>query len=219
MAVNAARPAADSRVRLRYKSAYGRGRIVALTSDHTPATLPMVRARERSSHRRRVSPGTGPPRRHRQRRRSWPDRHGLDGRSTSGGRRRHPVGSSRSTHNAARLVMFLCSPKCGWINCELIHSDGGIQRVAFGNFASVIRLMRCRCVKPAERNRCRLSPRPASRVSCRDRLGHVRLAARPPRRSTARVAGAARRDRRQCLARLPSRPRVPGRSATTRSRR
>jgi 3-oxoacyl-[acyl-carrier protein] reductase len=37
-----------------------------------------------------------------------------------------PLGRLGQPHDAANLVAFLCSPDGGWINGQLIHSDGGL---------------------------------------------------------------------------------------------
>ena len=111
----------------RYKSEYGRGRIVALTSDHTAGNLPygaskgaldrivLASARELADigvTANVVNPGptdTG-----------WMDEEQL--RSVA---EATPLGRVGQPADAARLVTFLCSPEGGWINGQLIHSDGG----------------------------------------------------------------------------------------------
>ncbi len=112
----------------RYKGAYGRGRIVALTSDDTAGNLPygaskgaldrIVRASARELAdigvtANVINPGptdTG-----------WMNEEDL--RSTAG---RTPLGRVGRPADAAHIVTFLCSPEGGWINGQLIHSDGGI---------------------------------------------------------------------------------------------
>jgi 3-oxoacyl-[acyl-carrier protein] reductase len=112
----------------RYKSDYGRGRIVALTSDHTAGNLPygaskgaldrivLASARELADigvTANVINPGptdTG-----------WMDEEQL--RSTANAT---PLGRVGQPADAAHLVTFLCSSEGGWINGQLIYSDGGI---------------------------------------------------------------------------------------------
>ncbi len=37
-----------------------------------------------------------------------------------------PLGRLGQPRDAANVVAFLCSPDGGWINGQLIHSDGGL---------------------------------------------------------------------------------------------
>ncbi len=41
--------------------------------------------------------------------------------------REGPLGRLATTDDAAALVAFLCSPDGGWINGQLLHSDGGLH--------------------------------------------------------------------------------------------
>ena len=113
----------------RYRGGFGAGRIVALTSDHTAGNLPygaskgaldrivLAAARELAGlgvTANVVNPGptdTG-----------WipPDLHERLSAATPLGR----VGTPRDT---AALVSFLCSPDGGWVNGQLLHSDGGFS--------------------------------------------------------------------------------------------
>jgi 3-oxoacyl-[acyl-carrier protein] reductase len=111
----------------RYRSEYGRGRIVALTSDHTAGNLPygaskgaldrivLASARELADlgvTANVINPGptdTG-----------WMTEEQLDSVAKA-----TPLGRVGQPADAARLVTFLCSPAGGWINGQLIHSDGG----------------------------------------------------------------------------------------------
>jgi 3-oxoacyl-[acyl-carrier protein] reductase len=111
----------------RYKAEYGRGRIVALTSDHTAGNLPygaskgaldrivLASARELADlgvTANVINPGptdTG-----------WMNEEQL--RSVA---KATPLGRVGQPADAAHLVTFLCSPAGGWINGQLIHSDGG----------------------------------------------------------------------------------------------
>ncbi|MGQ4267195.1 SDR family oxidoreductase [Nocardiopsis changdeensis] len=106
----------------------GSGRIVALTSDHTVGNLPygaskaaldriVVAAREPAHlgvSANAVNPGpvdTG-----------WmtPELK----RETAG---YTPLGRTGTPEDTADLVEFLCSPRGGWVNGQLLHSDGGIS--------------------------------------------------------------------------------------------
>ena len=112
----------------RYRSEYGRGRIVAFTSDHTADNLPygaskgaldrivLASARELADigvTANVINPGptdTG-----------WMDEQQLQATAEA-----TPLGRVGQPADAAHLVTFLCSPAGGWINGQLIHSDGGI---------------------------------------------------------------------------------------------
>jgi 3-oxoacyl-[acyl-carrier protein] reductase len=111
----------------RYRSEHGRGRIVALTSDHTAGNLPygaskgaldrivLASARELADlgvTANVINPGptdTG-----------WMEEELLHSVAEA-----TPLGRVGQPADAARLVTFLCSPAGGWINGQLIHSDGG----------------------------------------------------------------------------------------------
>jgi 3-oxoacyl-[acyl-carrier protein] reductase len=113
----------------RFRGPAGTGRIVALTSDHTAGNLPYgaskgaldrivlaaaIELAELRVSANVVNPGpteTG-----------WmsPDLHDrLAGRT--------PLGRVGTPDDAAALVGFLCSPDGGWVNGQLLHSDGGIS--------------------------------------------------------------------------------------------
>ncbi len=113
----------------RYRAADGAGRIVALTSDHTVGNLPygaskgaldrivLAAARELADLRitaNVVNPGpvdTG-----------WMTAEQLRAAAASSPRGR--VGLPADT---AALVSFRCSADGGWINGQLVHSDGGLH--------------------------------------------------------------------------------------------
>jgi len=113
----------------RYRAAEGAGRIVALTSDHTVGNLPygaskgaldrivLAAARELADLRitaNVVNPGpvdTG-----------WMTPEQL--RGAAAGSPRGRVGLPADT---AALVSFLCSADGGWINGQLLYSDGGLH--------------------------------------------------------------------------------------------
>lgn len=107
----------------------GTGRIVALTSDHTAGNLPygaskgaldriVIAAALELKHAgltaNVINPGptqTG-----------W-----IDDDSAAWMRERTPAGRIGMPADAANLVGFLCSPEGGWINGQLLHSDGGFS--------------------------------------------------------------------------------------------
>jgi 3-oxoacyl-[acyl-carrier protein] reductase len=113
----------------RWRGSFGAGRIVALTSDHTAGNLPygaskgaldrivLAAARELAGlgvTANVVNPGPNDT--------GWiaPDLHERLAAATPLGR----VGTPRDT---AALVSFLCSPEGGWVNGQLLHSDGGFS--------------------------------------------------------------------------------------------
>jgi 3-oxoacyl-[acyl-carrier protein] reductase len=113
---------------IRYKGVPGKGRIIALTSDHTVGNLPygaskgaldritIAAAQEFADlgiTANVVNPGptqTG-----------WmtPE---LEARIIS----ETPLGRLGVPEDCANLVAFLCSPEGGWINGQLLHSNGGL---------------------------------------------------------------------------------------------
>ena len=113
----------------RFRGPAGTGRIVALTSDHTAGNLPYgaskgaldrivlaaaVELAELRVSANVVNPGptdTG-----------WltPDLHARLAERT-------PLGRVGTPDDAAALVGFLCSPDGGWVNGQLLHSDGGFS--------------------------------------------------------------------------------------------
>jgi 3-oxoacyl-[acyl-carrier protein] reductase len=113
----------------RFKSLPGSGRIIALTSDHTVGNLPygaskgaldrivLAAARELASlgvTANVINPGptdTG-----------WmsdAQRQELAAQT--------PLGRVSAPEDCARLVTWLCSPEGGWINGQLLHSNGGFK--------------------------------------------------------------------------------------------
>lgn len=106
----------------------GSGRIIALTSDHTAGKLPhgaskgaldgivIAAARELSGlgiSANCVNPGPTDN--------GWMSEQ-LRVELTAS----TPLGRLGQPRDAANLVAFLCSPDGGWINGQLIHSDGGL---------------------------------------------------------------------------------------------
>ena len=111
----------------RFRSAPGEGRIVSLTSDHTVGNLPygatkaaLDRITLAAAHEfahlgvtaNVINPGATDT--------GWmtPDLVDQVRRST-------PLGRVGQPADAANLVSFLCSPQGGWINGQLLHSNGG----------------------------------------------------------------------------------------------
>ncbi|WP_031081538.1 SDR family oxidoreductase [Streptomyces sp. NRRL WC-3549] len=112
----------------RFRSAPGTGRIIALTSDHTVGNLPygaskgaldriaLAAARELAHlgvTANAINPGpvdTG-----------WmtPDTRTDLAAAT-------PLGRLGTPQDTAHLVDFLCSPQGGWVNGQLLMSDGGL---------------------------------------------------------------------------------------------
>ena len=114
---------------LRFSGVHGRGRIVALTSDHTVGNLPygaskgaldrivLACARELAHlgvTANVVDPGpvdTG-----------WMSQ-GIRAQCAD----HTPLGRLGTPEDTADLVDFLCSPRGAWVNGQLLHSDGGIS--------------------------------------------------------------------------------------------
>jgi len=111
----------------RYKSEFGRGRILAFTSDHTVGNVPygaskgaldritVAAAQEFASigvTANVINPGptdTG-----------W-----MTSQLKSQVETETPLGRIGSPTDAANLVSFLCSDEGGWVNGQLINSNGG----------------------------------------------------------------------------------------------
>ncbi|EDY42434.1 short chain dehydrogenase/reductase family oxidoreductase [Streptomyces sp. SPB074] len=120
----------------RFRGPHRRGRIVALTSDHTVGNLPygaskgaldritLAAAREFAGlgvTANVINPGpvdTG-----------W-----MTGETRERVREATPLGRLGTPHDTARLVDFLCSPGGEWINGQSLMSDGGLDRAAGGTY-------------------------------------------------------------------------------------
>lgn len=114
---------------LRFDAEHGRGRIIALTSDHVAGNLPygaskgaldriiLAAARELSHlgvSANVINPGptdTG-----------W-----MTEAQMLEVAERVPLGRVSTAEDCANLVSFLCSPAGGWINGQLLYSNGGFQ--------------------------------------------------------------------------------------------
>lgn len=112
----------------RYNGPFGRGRIVALTSDHTAWNLPYGASKGAldrivigSAHELAdqgitanvVNPGptdTG-----------W-----MTSAERAVTEERTPLRRLGTPNDAAALVTFLCSTRGGWVNGQLLNSDGGL---------------------------------------------------------------------------------------------
>ncbi len=114
---------------LRYRGGHGNGRIVSITSDHTAGNLPygaskgaMDRIVLAAAHEFRdlgitanvVNPGATDT--------GWmsPDQIEMVRRAT-------PLGRVGLPRDCANLVKFLCSTEGGWINGQLLFSNGGVK--------------------------------------------------------------------------------------------
>jgi 3-oxoacyl-[acyl-carrier protein] reductase len=111
-----------------FSGPHGSGRIIALTSDHTAGNLPygaskgaldrivIAAARELSGlgiSANCVNPGPTDN--------GWMSEQVRVDLTAS-----TPLGRLGQPSDAANLVAFLSSPDGGWINGQLIHSDGGL---------------------------------------------------------------------------------------------
>jgi 3-oxoacyl-[acyl-carrier protein] reductase len=112
---------------LRFRGGFGRGRIISLTSDHAAHNLPygaskgaLDRITLAATHELAhlgicanvINPGpvdTG-----------W-----MSDDVRSAGVAQTPLGRLGTPREAGHLVDFLCSPEGGWINGQLLYSNGG----------------------------------------------------------------------------------------------
>ncbi|MFI9381650.1 SDR family oxidoreductase [Kutzneria sp. NPDC052558] len=113
----------------RFRGDHGSGRILAFTSDHTVGNMPygsskgaLDRITLAATHELAhlgvtanvINPGpidTG-----------W-----MTPEQRSGVERDTPLGRMGTPQDCANLVTFLCSPEGGWINGQLLYSNGGIK--------------------------------------------------------------------------------------------
>jgi 3-oxoacyl-[acyl-carrier protein] reductase len=113
----------------RFRGDHGSGRIVAFTSDHTVGNMPygaskgaldritLAAARELAhlgATANVINPGPNDT--------GWmtPELKAAVARDT-------PLGRVGTPQDSANLVTFLCSPNGGWINGQLLYSNGGIK--------------------------------------------------------------------------------------------
>ena len=114
---------------MRYRGGHGNGRIVSITSDHTAGNLPygaskgaMDRIVLAATHEFRelgitanvVNPGATDT--------GW-----MSAEQMEAVRRTVPLGRVGLPQDCANLVKFLCSPDGGWINGQLLQSNGGVR--------------------------------------------------------------------------------------------
>ena len=113
---------------LRYRGDFGDGRIIAITSDHTVENLPygaskgaMDRIVLAAAHEFKdlgitanvINPGATDT--------GWMTPELMDHE-----RERIPLGRVGTPQDCANLVRFLCSSEGGWINGQLLFSNGGV---------------------------------------------------------------------------------------------
>ena len=113
----------------RYQSEYGRGRVISITSDHTAHNLPygaskgamdrIVLAaaqefRDQGVTANVINPGATDT--------GW-----MSDDLKEYVRRETPLGRIGLPEDCARLVSFLSSEEGGWINGQLIYSNGGVR--------------------------------------------------------------------------------------------
>ena len=113
---------------LRYRGGYGNGRIIAITSEHTVENLPygaskgaMNRIVLAATHEFKalgvtanlISPGATDT--------GWMSVNQLEFEQ-----RRTPLGRIGLPQDCANLVKFLCSKDGGWINGQMLYSNGGV---------------------------------------------------------------------------------------------
>jgi 3-oxoacyl-[acyl-carrier protein] reductase len=114
---------------LRFKQEPGRGRIIGLTSDHVAGNLPygaskgaldriVLAAASELAHlgvsANVINPGPTDS--------GWMSEAQM--RETA---QRVPLGRVSTPEDCANLVSFLCSPDGGWINGQLLYSNGGFH--------------------------------------------------------------------------------------------
>jgi 3-oxoacyl-[acyl-carrier protein] reductase len=107
----------------------GRGRVVALTSDHVVGNLPygatkgaldrLVIAAARELQQLRVSANVVNP--------GPVDTGWMTEEQRVATREATPLGRGGTPDDAAALVSFLCSPEGGWVNGQLLSADGGLH--------------------------------------------------------------------------------------------
>jgi 3-oxoacyl-[acyl-carrier protein] reductase len=113
----------------RLEAEYGRGRIIGLTSDHVVGNLPygaskgaldriVLAAARELSHlgvtANVINPGATDT--------GW-----MTDAQMREFAQRVPLGRVGTPEDCANLVSFLCSPQGGWINGQLLYSNGGVH--------------------------------------------------------------------------------------------
>ena len=115
--------------RRRYQGERGRGRIISITSDHTAYNMPygaskgamdrIVLAAAQEFKDLGVTANVINP--------GGTDTGWMSDDLKERIRRETPLGRVGLPKDCASLVSFLCSDEGGWINGQLVHSNGGIQ--------------------------------------------------------------------------------------------
>jgi 3-oxoacyl-[acyl-carrier protein] reductase len=113
----------------RFRGDYGRGRIIAITSDHTAGNLPygaskgamdrIVLAAAREFKALGVTANVINP--------GATDTGWMSEELKEEVRSSVPLGRVGLPQDCANLVRFLCSQEGGWINAQLLYSNGGVQ--------------------------------------------------------------------------------------------
>jgi len=114
---------------LRYTSdPPGRGRIISITSDHTDGNLPygaskgamdrITLAAAREFAHLRISANVINP--------GATDTGWMSAEQMAAWSRQVPLGRVSTPQDCANLVRFLCSEQGGWINGQLLYSNGGV---------------------------------------------------------------------------------------------
>jgi 3-oxoacyl-[acyl-carrier protein] reductase len=113
----------------RYRGGHGQGRIISITSGHTAGNLPygaskgaMDRIVLAAAYEFQalgvtanvISPGATDT--------GW-----MSVNLMESVRNRTPLGRVGQSQDCANLIRFLCSKEGGWINGQLLYSDGGFQ--------------------------------------------------------------------------------------------
>ncbi|MFJ4678150.1 SDR family oxidoreductase [Kitasatospora sp. NPDC088783] len=114
---------------LRFTGAFGTGRIVAMTSDHTVGNLPygaskgaldrITRAAARELAHLGVTANAVDP--------GPTDTGWMDDPVRAETLARTPLARLGTPQDAAHLIDFLCSPQGQWINGQLLQSSGGLK--------------------------------------------------------------------------------------------
>jgi 3-oxoacyl-[acyl-carrier protein] reductase len=113
----------------RFRGAHGTGRVIALTSDHTVGNLPygaskgaldrITLAAARELERLGVTANVVNP--------GPVDTGWMNDAPRQSVLRQTPLGRLGTPQDTARLVEFLCSPAGGWVNGQLLMSNGGFS--------------------------------------------------------------------------------------------
>ena len=113
----------------RFHGQFGSGRIIAITSDHTADNLPygaskgaldrIVLAAAQEFNALGVTANVINP--------GATDTGWMTDEQLEAARRGNPLGRVGMPQDCANLVKFICSSEGGWINAQLLYSNGGIR--------------------------------------------------------------------------------------------